>query len=32
VNVALGPDPEPGVKVAIPLHVGVPFVAVSGPV
>jgi hypothetical protein len=30
-NVALGPVPEGGVKVAIPAHDGDPFAALSGP-
>jgi hypothetical protein len=32
VNVALGPLPDAGVNVAIPLHDGDPFAAFSGPV
>ena len=31
VNVVLGPVPEDGDTVAIPLHDGVPFAAVNGP-
>jgi hypothetical protein len=31
VNVALGPVPAAGEKVAMPAHDGLPFAAVSGP-